>query len=72
MDWTAVAGVLVALAALGSLSVALLRARREAGRFGEDAEAVDIARLGLAGGQGIDGQAVARRRGAEEGQGFGR
>lgn len=33
MDWTATAGVLVALMALGLLTVSLLRERREAGRF---------------------------------------
>lgn len=33
MDWTAVIGVMVVLAALGLLTVSLLRARREAGRF---------------------------------------
>jgi hypothetical protein len=33
MDWTAVIGVLVALAALALLTAALLRARRDAGRF---------------------------------------
>lgn len=33
MDWTAIAGVLVASTALASLAVSLLRARREAGRF---------------------------------------
>lgn len=33
MDWTAVIGVVVALAALALLTISLLRARREAGRF---------------------------------------
>jgi len=33
MDWTAVIGIAVAIAALALLSVSLLRARREAGRF---------------------------------------
>ncbi|MBA3867075.1 MAG: SpoIIE family protein phosphatase [Solirubrobacterales bacterium] len=33
MNWTAIVGVLVAVLALGLLSVSLLRARREAGRF---------------------------------------
>lgn len=33
MDWTATAGVVAALMALGLLTVSLLRARREAGRF---------------------------------------
>jgi hypothetical protein len=33
MDWSAIAGVLAALLALGLLSISLLRARREAARF---------------------------------------
>jgi serine phosphatase RsbU (regulator of sigma subunit) len=33
MDWTAIAGVLVAVTALSFLTLALLRTRREAGRF---------------------------------------